>query len=774
MLFDESGQAASYERKIAVAKRSYNLLCAAGFPPEDIVFDPNVLTIATGMAEHDGLALDFIRACAWIRQNCPRVQISGGISNLSFSFRGNDTIREALHGVFLKYAMEAGLSMAIVNPAGLVSYDDIDEELRIAAEDVILCRPPRTEDGGAALSISDRLLALALRAAKSPAQGAGPGAPSGGRDGDQEAWRQMEAEERIFFALVKGIDDYIEQDTLELLPRFPRSLDLVEGPLMRGMQEVGRRFGEGKMFLPQVIRSARVMKKAVAVLEPRMEAEKAAARAQGEGAAGGGGKVLLATVKGDVHDIGKNIVAVVLGCNGYEVLDLGVMIPSEEIIDTAIKEKVQVIGLSGLITPSLDEMVRTAREMEERGLTLPLIIGGATTSLAHTGLRIAPEYSGPVVYTSDASQVPEAVRSLLSDTGRSRFLEALELRYQKAAEQHEKLASARELISLEAARENRIPIHWKSRGPAPEPVQRGGIVQFDDYPAENLIPFIDWDGFYYSWDLKMPPDAQDAEALRGARKELREDAQAMLARILSEKPLRIKGVLAFFPALSQDEDIILFERTGPGLASNWEKEIGRFCFLRNQEKKRSGAANPCLADFILPQGAFEGVGDWIGLFALSAGFGLEEAAAGFRSARDDYGALLLSSLADRLAEAFAEELHQRVRREFWAYAPEENLPVPELFKEQYRGIRPCFGYPSCPDHGDKVLTFTLLEARQRLGLELSESAMIIPASSVCGMYIAHPAAYYFGLGETGPDQLEAWAFRKGISVEEGRKRTGRI
>jgi 5-methyltetrahydrofolate--homocysteine methyltransferase len=762
MLFDETGQAVSYEQKIAVAKRSYGLLCGAGFPPGDIVFDPNVLSVATGMAEHDGLALDFVKACAWIRRHCPGAGISGGISNLSFSFRGNDLVREALHGVFLKYAIEAGLSMAIVNPASLVSYADIERlpfglSLRAAAEDVILGR-----EGAAG-----RLLDLAIKVKEEKR------VPGIGAAGSAEAsWRDTGAAERVFYALVNGIDEYIEADVLELIPRYGRTLDIVEGPLMRGMREVGERFGAGAMFLPQVIRSARVMKKAVSALEPRMEEEKAAGQA-GAGGVNGPAKIVLATVRGDVHDIGKNIVSVVLGCNGYEILDLGVMIPSDAILDAAVKEGAAVIGLSGLITPSLDEMVKVAQDMEKRRMKIPLLIGGATTSLVHTALRIAPEYSGPVVYVSDASRSADTARCLLSKTERPRFLEELYRQYSDAAGRHEKTDAARTLIRLEEARKNKAALPWETTGPSPRP-KKPGLTVFGDYPIERLLPYIDWELFYYFWGLgKQNAPADD---LSRTREGLKEDADAMLGRVVSEKILSARAAIGFFPALSHNEDIILFEDeedaafSGPGKL----REKGRFSFFRSQEKKPSWAPNPCLADFVLPEDEAASGPDWMGLFVLSTGFGLEEEVGRLRKKGDDYGALLLSSLADRLAEAFAEELHRRVRMETWAYAPEEKLQVPELLREQFQGIRPAFGYPGCPDHEDKREVFRLLEAQKRLGVELSESAMIIPASSLCGMYFAHPGSFYFGAGEIGADQLALWARRKGISEEEARKRTGRI
>jgi 5-methyltetrahydrofolate--homocysteine methyltransferase len=543
----------------------------------------------------------------------------------------------------------------------------------------------------------------------------------------------------VVHALVKGIDDYLAGDVLELRPRYTRSLELVEGPLMRGMREVSRLFGEGKMFLPQVIRSARVMKKAVSVLEPFIEQENAG------GAAEGGGKIFLATVKGDVHDIGKNIVGVVLGCNGYTVRDLGIMVPAGDILDAAEKEGACMVGLSGLITPSLEEMVRTAREMEQRRMTIPLIIGGATTSLAHTALRIAPEYSGPVVYVSDAGQSAGVVRSLLSASEGPRFLEEMEGRYREAMEQHEQIAAKIELIPLLTARKNRVR---GGSGPVREP-QTKGLIEVNGYPLERIIPYIDWDGFLHIWNVdRRGSFSTDKES---AKETLLADARKILDRICAEKLLELRGVLGIFPACSLGDDVLVY-----GTASG--KEPARFAFLRNQTKKRAGGPNPCLADF-LPKDK-----GWLGFFALSAGFGLEESAAAYRHRQDDYGALLLGTLADSLAEAFAEEVHRRIRRSWWGYASDENRA----------GIRPAFGYPPCPDHQDKRPAFDLLDAQKRCGLTLTESAMIVPAASVCGMVFSSPGAYYFSAAPVGEDQLRDWAERKEIGVEEARGRLGRI
>lgn len=756
MLFDEIGQADTYERKIAVADRSYHLLVKAGIPPEDIIFDPNVLSIATGIPEHDRYGLDFIRACGWISQRFPRCQISGGISNLSFSFRGNDTVREALHAVFLKYAIEAGLSMGIVNPATLRPYEELDPELREAAEDVLFLRQ---------VEATEKLLKLAEKMRDATSGKDGGNIPSGSRGSSDSSsvsnWRELPLEERVVYALVKGIDEYIEEDVLELRKHYRRSLEIIEGPLMKGMNEVGDRFGSGRMFLPQVIRSARVMKKAVAVLEPFIQEEKlldANGKNQKEQK-----KIVLATVKGDVHDIGKNIVGVVLGCNGYEIIDLGVMVPTETILERARKETAAAIGLSGLITPSLEEMVRTAREMERQGFTIPLLIGGATTSEAHTALRIAPEYSGPVVYVKDASRAAGVVRSLLSDQERPRFLEKLDSAYQEARLRHEQLQKKTPLISLQEARYNKLATNWSSF--SIHKPRNPGIHVFQEYPIKEIIPYIDWSYFFYSWDMGHGFESvlSDPEKGETARR-LYEEAQNMLALIVEQTLLQARAVIGLFPAASQEDDILIFNNAG--------KEIGRFSFLRNQEKKGLGRPNLCLADFIAP--AETGLTDWIGLFVLSTGFGLEELQAHYKAQQDEYRALLAQSLADRLAEAFAEALHQRVRKYLWAYSPEENLTPEECIKGNYQGIRPAFGYPACPDHFDKQLVFSLLDAEKHCGIHLTESAMMVPSASVCGMYFSHPASYYFGVGRIGEDQLADWAQRKGLDIETAHKRLGPI
>jgi 5-methyltetrahydrofolate--homocysteine methyltransferase len=733
MLFDEEGQAADFNKKIAVAKRSYDLLIQNNFPPEDIVFDPNVLSIATGIPEHNRYALDFIEACKWITEHCPHAHISGGISNLSFSFRGNDTVREAMHSVFIKHAIDNGLAMAIVNPAGLISYDEIDPELRNAVEDVILCKKPEA---------NDVLLELAVKIKDSGAAKTKDSATAA------NAWREMNVKERVVHSLVKGIDEFIEADVLELRGYYSKSLEIVEGPLMDGMKEVGARFGEGQMFLPQVIRSARVMKKAVAALEPFINAEKSSGK-------GSRAKIVMATGKGDVHDIGKNIVGVVLGCNGYEIIDLGVMVPCDTILDAAEKEGADIIGLSGLITPSLDEIIHVAREMEKRGFTIPLMIGGATTSLAHTAIKIAPEYSGPVVYTTDASKSAETVSALLSSTEKPKFLEKLEAEYEKARELHGTIKSNQKLISLEDARKNKFVPGWDwMRNFMP---RNPGITQFDHYPLEKVLARFKWDGFFYAWNLKKDKAGYESET-----EKLKHDAESLLNLIQKNNSLTLKAVVGIFPAYSEDEDIII---------NIDEKTSQRFSFLRNQEKK-SRVKNPSLADFIAPKEK----DDWMGFFALSAGLGLEELHHQYEN--DDYRSLLLSSISDHLAEAFSEELHHHVQYKLWGYADDYHQSIrnndysPD--DHDIYGKRPAFGYPSCPDHQDKKIVFDMLDVETRIGLKLTESAMIVPVSSICGMYFANPDAYYFGVGNIAEDQLEDWAARKGISVEEAKKRIGRI
>jgi 5-methyltetrahydrofolate--homocysteine methyltransferase len=717
MLFDEKGQAATFPRKIEVAGRAYRLLTAAGIPPEDILFDAVVLTIATGIPDHDRYALDFFKACRWISRNCPGAKVSGGIANLSFSFQGNEGIRAALHSVFLKHAEDAGLSLAIVNPGTMIPYDSLDPALRTAAEDLILCRKPQA---------AEELLQFALPKTEKT-------------EGEKKLWRTESPENRIIHAMLKGIDDYIEADVLELRPQVPKPLDIIEGPLMEGMRKVGDLFGEGKLFLPQVIRSARVMQKAVSALTPYLGQEKK-----------GTGKILLATVKGDVHDIGKNFVGVVLSCNGWEVLDLGVMVPAEKIAETARQERADLVGLSGLITPSLDEMIRTAQEMNRQGLRIPLLIGGATASLAHTALRIAPEYSGPVVYIRDASRSAQAVRALLSPLDREPFLAKLQTEYQQARNRHAQLTEKRNLLSFAEARDNRFIPNWSLPQNNPEPKVKG-VLNLSDYPISRAAPYLDWQAFLGAWD-----------AGPAGGETLLKDAQDLLEDIQTKGLLTLRGALGFFPAASVNEDALIFDAPEG-------KEIARFSFLRDQRKKSPGEKNLCLADF-LPQ-ADEKAGPirapgWLGAFVLSAGFGLEKAQTG----PDKYRRLLLGTLANALTEAFAEEIHQRVRREWWGYSPNENLSKEELFAGKYPGLRPALGYPVCPDHQDKGIVLNLLDPEGRCGFTLTESGMLIPGAAVCGLYFAHPEARYFGLGPIGADQLQDWAIRKNLSLPAAEKR----
>ena len=765
MLIDENGQALSFDRKIEIARRVYGLLAAVpgGFPPSDIVFDPNVLALATGITEHDNYALDFIRACSWIRENCPGVQITGGISNLSFSFRGNRIVREAMHSVFLNYAVAAGLSMAIVNPAALIKYGDIEPQLRAAVEDVILNRRP------------DAVQRLIDFAGKISSEGFS-GSADKNAGSAAENWRTEDVKDRIKYAVINGLDDYIEADVLELKERdcYATPLFIVEGPLMEGIAEVGRLFGEARMYLPQVIRSAMVMKKAVAVLEPFIteQNKQAEGKTPNSGFYASSAKIVLATVKGDVHDIGKNIVGIVLGCNGHEIIDLGVMAPAERIIETAIRENAAMVGLSALISPSLDEMIRVAVEMEKQGLQIPLLIGGAAANQAHTALRISPEYSGPVIYVPDAARAVTVVSSLLSANERPGFLESTVEKYRKITLQHEAGSAHREILSLEAARANRIPLGT----PADLPLT--GITELNDYPVDKVIPHIDWLSFQQTWEIAENTYPRFFDLKNGKQiiwEKLLNDAQAMLTRIKSEGLLRLRGVVGFFPAAAAGDDVILFGTADSGdtvtlpaaapgkpLAAS-RKEIARFCFLRNQEKKHSGAFNPCLADFFTPleqPGAAAGSArygaDSLGLFALSAGFGLHEATTVYHKHKDDYSAILLATLANSLAEAFTAELHSRLR------------------PEKFSGIRPVFGYPISPDHEDKRIAFKLLDAGKRCGLKLTETAMMIPQATVCGMFIFNPMGYYFGIGPIGEDQLIDWASRKAITLDEARRRVGAL
>ena len=730
MAFDEQGQADTLERKKAICRRCHDLLVKEGFPPGDIVFDPNVFAIATGIAEHDNYAVDFIEATRWIRANLPGAKVSGGISNVSFSFRGNDPVREAIHTVFLFHAIQAGLSMGIVNAGQLGVYEDIPPDLRERVEDVVLNRRP---DAG------ERLVEVAASvkgAAKESTQ--------------DLAWREKPVRERLAHAMVKGITDFIVADTEEARQESTRPLDVIEGPLMDGMNVVGDLFGAGKMFLPQVVKSARVMKQAVAHLIPFIEEDKKRSGASSKGI------IVIATVKGDVHDIGKNIVGVVLGCNGYEIVDLGVMVPAEKILHAAKEHGAQAIGLSGLITPSLEEMSHVAAEMQRQGFDLPLLIGGATTSRAHTAIKIAPHYGGTTVYVPDASRAVGVVTKLLSAEMRATFVAEIAADYEKAREQHAGKKGV-PLVTLDAARAN----CFSSIAAAPKPKQPG-VQALADYDLALLAPCIDWAPFFQTWDLagSYPAILDDPKVGETAR-QVFADGKAMLKRIVEEKWLSANGVFGLFPANAVGDDVEIYtDESRRTVRLTWHN-------LRQQQARPEGKPNYCLSDFIAPKDS--GVADYVGAFAVTAGLGIERKLAEFAAQHDDYNAILLKALADRLAEAFAEHLHQRVRREYWGYAADEALSNAELIAEKYRGIRPAAGYPACPDHTEKGPLFALLEAEKHTGMALTESFAMHPAASVSGFYLAHPEARYFAVTKIGRDQLEDYARRKGMSVAEAER-----
>ncbi|GAB4196030.1 MAG: methionine synthase [Wenzhouxiangellaceae bacterium] len=727
MAFDEQGQADNKERRIEIIQRAYKLLVdKVGVPPEDIIFDPNIYAVATGIAEHNRYALDYIETCEWIREHLPAVQISGGVSNLSFSFRGNDTVREAMHSVFLYHAIQAGMSMGIVNAGQLAVYDDIPEPLKSTVEDVVLARH---DEAG------EKLLEVASRYAGDKTQSAT----------QDESWREGNVNERLRYALVHGIDRYVEADTEECRQQHERALHVIEGPLMDGMNEVGDLFGSGKMFLPQVVKSARVMKKAVACLIPYIEAEKTEESK-------GRGKVLLATVKGDVHDIGKNIVGVVLGCNGFEIIDLGVMVPAEKILDTAANEEVDIVGLSGLITPSLEEMRQVAAEMQRRAMNQPLLIGGATTSRAHTAIRIEPEYTEPTVWVKDASRAVGVVEKLLSGTARDAYVDDIRQDYAKVREHHNNPNKTRKLLNLDDARDNAFAGDWDNYTP-PRPHQTG-VIDLGVTNLQTLVEYIDWTPFFQTWELagRYPAILED-EVVGKAARDLFNDAQEMLTTLIAEQWLEGRAVCALLPANSDGDDVLVY-------ADEERNEVlERFCFLRQQSaNKAAGKPNFCLADFIAPRDS--GKADWLGLFAVTAGLNIEQALAPFEKANDDYRSILLKALADRLAEATAEWLHQQVRRHHWGYADDEQLDNEALIKERYRGIRPAPGYPACPDHTEKPKIFQLLQAEDRAGMSLTESMAMLPAASVSGYYFAHPQSKYFVVGKLDKSQLDDYAARK--------------
>ncbi|MFJ1308735.1 methionine synthase [Agrobacterium sp. P15N1-A] len=738
MAFDEVGQADTYQRKVEICARAYKLLTEkAGLSPEDIIFDPNVFAVATGIEEHNNYGVDFIQATRTIRETMPLTHISGGVSNLSFSFRGNEPVREAMHAVFLYHAIQVGMDMGIVNAGQLAVYDNIDPELREACEDVVL---NRREDA------TERLLEVAERFRG-----------TGAKDTKVQdlSWRELPVEKRLEHALVNGITDYIEADTEEARQKAERPLHVIEGPLMAGMNVVGDLFGSGKMFLPQVVKSARVMKQAVAVLLPYMEEEK---RLNGGSERSAAGKVLMATVKGDVHDIGKNIVGVVLACNNYEIIDLGVMVPTTKILETAIAEKVDVIGLSGLITPSLDEMVHVAAEMERQGFDIPLLIGGATTSRVHTAVKIHPRYeAGQAIYVTDASRAVGVVSALLSAEQKPAYIDGIRSEYAKVAEAHARNEREKQRLPLSRARENAHKIDWSAYS-AVKP-QFFGTRVFETYDLEELSRYIDWTPFFQTWELKGRfPAILDDEKQGEAARQLYSDAQTMLKKIIDEKWFRPRAVIGFWPANAVGDDIRLFTDESRG------EELATFFTLRQQLSKRDGRPNVALSDFVAPVDS--GVADYVGGFVVTAGIEEVAIAERFERANDDYSSILVKALADRFAEAFAERMHERVRKEFWAYAPQENFNGDELIGEAYAGIRPAPGYPAQPDHTEKKTLFALLDATNAAGVELTESYAMWPGSSVSGIYIGHPESYYFGVAKVERDQVLDYARRKDMPMEE--------
>jgi 5-methyltetrahydrofolate--homocysteine methyltransferase len=729
MAFDEKGQADTQARKVEICKRAYDLLLGIGFPPEDIIFDPNIFAVATGIEEHNNYGVDFIEALKELRILCPHAHYSGGLSNLSFSFRGNEPVRRAMHSVFLFHAIPAGLDMAIVNAGQLDVYDTIDPELRDACEDVVL---NRRDDS------TERLIALAERYK--------------GTDAAQEKaaaeWRGWAVEKRIEHALVKGIDMHVVDDTeearLKIKARGGRPIEVIEGPLMDGMNVVGDLFGSGKMFLPQVVKSARVMKKAVAHLFPYIEAEK-------DANSKGKGRIIMATVKGDVHDIGKNIVGVVLQCNGFEIIDLGVMVPWQEILKTAVENDVDMIGLSGLITPSLDEMVTVAEEMERAGMTMPLLIGGATTSKTHTALRIETAYSGPTVHVLDASRAVGVASTLVSDTLAEKFVADTKVEYQHIRDARAG-KTAKPLATLDEARANGFEIDESLKPAAP---LKPGVHVYDDWDLNDLRQYIDWTPFFRAWELHgvYPGILTDAVVGESATN-LFADAQEMLDKIINEKWLRARGVAGLWPCAREGDDVVVHLDN---------EDHVRLSFLRQQIAKRQGKSNMCLADFISPDG------DWIGGFAVTTGHGIGVKLAEFKAHIDDYSDIMLKALADRLAEAFAERMHLHVRQELWGYAPDEQLTNDALIKEQYRGIRPAPGYPACPDHSLKPTLFDLLDATHRTGITLTESFAMLPTAAVSGFYFGHPQSEYFGVARIGEDQVADYAQRRGLELDKARQ-----
>ncbi len=726
MAFDEDGQADTCARKVEICTRAYRILVEqVGFPPQDIIFDPNIFAVATGIEEHDNYAVDFIEATRIIKRTLPHCHVSGGVSNVSFSFRGNETVRQAIHAVFLYHAIRAGMDMGIVNAGALPIYDELEPELRERVEDVIL---NRRRDG------TERLLEIAERYK--------------GRKGEKKAedlaWRRKPVRERLAHALVHGLDSWVEEDTEEARQQASRPLDVIEGPLMDGMNVVGDLFGAGKMFLPQVVKSARVMKKAVAYLLPFIEAEKLRTGDAGKS----NGKIVMATVKGDVHDIGKNIVGVVLACNNFEVIDLGVMVPAQKILDTARAENADLIGLSGLITPSLEEMSHVAREMQRQGFSTPLLIGGATTSRAHTALKIDPHYSAPTVWVKDASRAVGVAQSLISQELRGAFVAANDADYADIRQRHRNRGDAKRLVSLEHARGQRFSCDWAQYAP-PVPAQPGLHV-FEDWPLQDLLPFLDWSPFFSAWELAGKfPAILDDEIVGAQASALYRDARAMLDTIIKEKWLTARAVFGLWPANSRGDDVVVSLPDGQATLH----------FLRQQVDKPAGRPDFCLADFIAPEDS--GRQDWIGAFAVTAGIGIEPHVARFEADHDDYNAILLKALADRLAEALAERLHHRVRTGYWGYAADEALDNEALIAERYVGIRPAPGYPACPEHSEKRTLFALLGA-EGIGMSLTESFAMLPTAAVSGYYFSHPQSQYFVVGRVSREQVADYARRKGV------------
>ncbi|MGC2124803.1 MAG: methionine synthase [Xanthobacteraceae bacterium] len=743
MAFDEAGQADTLEKKLAITKRAFDILVnRVGFPAQDVIFDPNIFAVATGMEEHNGYGVAFIEAARWIRANLPHAHVSGGVSNLSFSFRGNEAVREAMHSVFLYHAIAAGMDMGIVNAGQMAVYDDLDPELRELCEDVVLNRRA---------DAAERLLALAERLRNQ------------GREGGKEkkeadlAWREWPVEKRLAHALVRGITDFIEADVDEARRQAPRPLAVIEGPLMDGMNVVGDLFGSGRMFLPQVVKSARVMKQAVSYLMPYMEQGK-----DGRAHVSSNGKIVLATVKGDVHDIGTNIVGVVLQCNNYDIVDLGVMVPAEKILQAAIAEQADIVGLSGLITPSLDEMCHVAAEMERQGFEVPLLIGGATTSRVHTAVKIHPNYRrGQAVYVNDASRAVGVVSTLLSRETRARTVADIRTEYARIAAAHARGEANKQRLSFAEARRNALKLDWSGRYVPPAP-RFLGVRKFTDIPIAELTGYIDWSPFFATWELKGKYPAILTDATVGeAAQSLFGDAQDMLRRMTAEHWFRASAVIGFWPACSAGEDILVFADAAR------DNPIATLHTLRQQLSRREGRANVALADFVAPRDS--GLADYVGAFAVTAGLGEDAVVERFKGANDDYSAILAKALADRLAEALAERMHEQARREFWAYAPNETLAPTELIAEHYRGIRPAPGYPAQPDHTEKDTLFKLLDGERAIGVKLTESFAMWPGASVCGLYFSHPESYYFGVGKIERDQVEDYAARKGLSLADAER-----